>query len=245
MKLENSFVVPADADRVWSYLLDVERVAPCMPGGEITETIDERTWRGKVSVKLGPVSMAFQGTLSMDEVDEGNRRVVMKGQGAEARGRGNVSATITSTVSDGAEGTSVEVITDLTISGAAAQYGRGMIGDISERFTREFAECLSRNLTAEEEAAGGAGQEALGEAGGEDEGGAEGRSGLTTGGEATAGTSAPSGAQGGGEGAARPPAASQAKPISGFQLGIWAMGRAVGRFFGRLFGGGSGEKPRD
>jgi len=244
VKLENSFVVSADADRVWNYLLDVERVAPCMPGAEITETIDERTWKGRVSVKLGPVSMAFAGTLNMDEVDEENRRVVLKGQGTEARGRGNVSATITSTVSPASEGTSVEVVTDLTISGAAARFGRGMIGDISERFTQEFAECLSRNLTADEGTAGGTGQQARGEARGEGEGGAEG-GGPTPGGEGAVGTSTPSGAQRGGEEAGRPPAGSKAKPISGFRLGIWAMWRAVGRFFGGLFGGGTGEKPRD
>lgn len=150
MRLENSFDVPAAPDRAWDFLLDVPRVAPCMPGAEITETVDERTWKGKVSVRLGPVSMAFAGTLVREEIDEEARRVVLRAQATETRGKGAISATITSSLVPEGEGTSVTVVTDLSISGAAAQYGRGMLGDVSQRFTDEFAACISSELSREE-----------------------------------------------------------------------------------------------
>lgn len=146
MRLENSFTVPSSADRVWDFMMDVERVAPCMPGAEITEAVDENTWKGKVSVKLGPVGLSFAGTLTREEVDERGRRVVLKAKGQETRGKGIASATVTSELEPADNGTKVMVITDLQISGAAAQYGRGMIADVSERFTREFAECLARRI---------------------------------------------------------------------------------------------------
>lgn len=165
MKLENSFSVPATPDRSFAFLLDVERVAPCLPGAEITETVDDRTWKGKVSLKLGPVSMSYAGTLVLDEADEGDRRVVLKAQGTETRGKGSVTATVTSTLEPEGEGTRVGVVTDLSISGAAAQYGRGMIGDISQRFTDEFANCLSRKLASEH---GGGGEEEAAGSGGDD-----------------------------------------------------------------------------
>ncbi len=96
MRLENEFVVPAPTDEVWSFMLDVERVAPCMPGAEITEQVDDRTWKGKVSIKLGPVSMAFQGTVVQETVDEDAKRAVLNAKGQETRGKGAASAEITS-----------------------------------------------------------------------------------------------------------------------------------------------------
>lgn len=146
MRLENSFTVPADPDRVWTFMMDVQRVVPCMPGAEITEQVDENTWKGKVSIKVGPVGLSFAGTLSRDEVDESGRRVVLNAKGQETRGKGMASATVTSELESTAEGTTVVVVTDLQISGAAAQYGRGMIADVSERFTREFADCLAGRI---------------------------------------------------------------------------------------------------
>lgn len=148
MRLENSFKVPSSVDRVWAFMMEVERVAPCMPGAEITETVDENNWKGKVNIKLGPVAMAFAGTLTREEVDEASRRVVLKAKGQETRGKGMASATITSQLESGGDGTNVVVITDLQISGAAAQYGRGLIADVSERFTQEFADCLARRIGA-------------------------------------------------------------------------------------------------
>jgi carbon monoxide dehydrogenase subunit G len=150
VKLENSFVVPAAPDRVWALLLDVEQVVPCMPGAELTETIDERTWKGKVSVKLGPVSLSFAGTVVRERVEEEARRVVLKARGSEARGKGLVSATVTSRLEPSDGGTRIEIVTDLTLSGAVAQYGRGLITDVSRRFTDEFARCLADRLSVPE-----------------------------------------------------------------------------------------------
>jgi carbon monoxide dehydrogenase subunit G len=146
MKLENSFVVPGSPDEVWDFMLDVERVVPCMPGAELTETVDERTWKGKVGVRLGPVSLSFTGTVVREETDEAERRVVLKAQGSEARGKGMASATVTSRLEPAEGGTRVDLVTDLSLSGAVAQYGRGLIADVSRRFTDEFAECLAGQL---------------------------------------------------------------------------------------------------
>lgn len=146
MKLENSFVVPGALEKVWTFMLDVERVVPCMPGAELTETVDEKTWKGKTSIKLGPVALSFAGTVVREEVDEAARRVVLKAKGSEARGKGIASATVTSQLETAEGGTRVNIVTDLTLSGAVAQYGRGLIGDVSKRFIDEFAQCLAGQL---------------------------------------------------------------------------------------------------
>ena len=148
MKLENAFEVPAPPERVWDFLLDLERVTPCMPGAELTELPDERTWKGKVNVKLGAVSLSYAATVVIDEKDEQSRSVVLKASGRETRGKGMASATIKSSVQPAGDGgTQVILATDLTITGAVAQYGRGMIADVSKRLTGEFADCLRAQIT--------------------------------------------------------------------------------------------------
>lgn len=196
MKLENSFQVPAPPDEVWAYLVDVQRVIPCMPGAELTEVVDDSTWKGKVRVTLGPVSLAYAGTVTIEERDDASRTMKMRAKGTEASGKGMASATVTSVVTESEGGARVEIVTDLTITGAAAQFGRGMVGDVSQRFTDEFADCLGRRLAASEG------------------GGAEGE------------------------------AEAAAKPISGIRLGLWALWRAIVRFFKRIWNaltGGGGE----
>ncbi len=160
MQLENSFVVAAPPDRVWRLLLDVERVASCLPGAELLGSVDDHTWKGKVEVKIGPVSLSFSGTLVREEVAEEQRRVVLRAKGTETRGKGTASALVTSRVDSANGGTRVAILTDLKISGAAAQYGRGLIADISERFTGEFAKCLARKLAGSDAAGEGAAAEA-------------------------------------------------------------------------------------
>lgn len=151
MELRNSLEVPAPPERAWDFLLDVERIAPCVPGGELTEIVDESTTKGKVSVKLGPVSLAFSGTVVILERDEATRRVVLKAEGRETRGKGTASAMVTSHLEPGdGAGTRVVIKTDLQISGALSQFGRGMIADVSRRLTDQFAECVRARLTAEE-----------------------------------------------------------------------------------------------
>src|SRR2546430_11294499 len=150
MRLENEVEVRAPIDRVWDYLLDVERVAPCMPGAELTEIVDERTWKGRVKMKMGPVSLAFAGTVQLVERDDQNHRVQLRAEGREQRGQGSATAIATSRLEAVEGGTKVAMETDLTITGKVAQYGRGMIGDISQRLTKEFARCLQESIGAAE-----------------------------------------------------------------------------------------------
>lgn len=146
MKLEHTFEVPAPPEEVWDYLLDVERVAPCMPGAELTDVVDETTWKGKVNVRLGAVNLTYRGKVEIAEQDDDAHRVVLKATGQEMRGKGTASATVTSSLEQVGDGTRVDITTDMTLSGAAAQYGRGMIGDVSRKLTDQFADCLREQL---------------------------------------------------------------------------------------------------
>jgi carbon monoxide dehydrogenase subunit G len=160
MLIENTFDVPAPVETVWAYLLDVGKVVPCMPGAELTETIDERNFKGKLVVKLGPVTMSWNGRVTMEEPDEGAHRVVLKAKGMEQRGKGSASATVTSTLSAVDGGTRVDVVQDVNIQGQAAQFGRGMMQDVSAKLTKKFADCLQANISAEEQAKTGGAREA-------------------------------------------------------------------------------------
>lgn len=146
--LENTLDVPAPIDRVWDVMLDVERVAPCMPGAELTEVVDDRTWKGKVAIKLGPVALSFAGTVTMQERDEATHTVVLKADGRETKGKGSASATVTSRLEEAGAVTHVAITSDVTISGALAQFGRGMIADVSQRMTDQFAACLAAQMAA-------------------------------------------------------------------------------------------------
>jgi carbon monoxide dehydrogenase subunit G len=151
--LENSFEVPASLDRVWPYLLDVEKVVVCMPGAELTETIDADNFKGAVKIKLGPVSLAFSGAVTVAERDDEAHRVVLKGSGMEQRGKGRASVTVTTTAEAAEAGTRVVVVQDLQIQGQIASMSRGMMGDVSAKLTKQFADCLKANLSAEEKPA--------------------------------------------------------------------------------------------
>jgi uncharacterized protein len=154
VELNNTFEVAVPPEQVWELLLDVERVAPCMPGAELTDVVDDTTWKGKVTVKLGAVSLSYKGEVSMTERDDDAHRAVMEAKGMETRGKGTAAATVVSSLEaldDG--GTKVEIATDLKLSGQAAQMGRGMIGDVSQRMTNEFAECLRSQLEGPDEVA--------------------------------------------------------------------------------------------
>lgn len=147
MKLEQSFEVRAPVERVWEALIDVERVAPCLPGAEITEAGDDGTYRGNFTVKLGPTTAAYRGELRMEEADEAGRRAVMRASGQDKRGQGSAKATIVSRLRDKGELTEVDVETDFTITGRLARFGRGgMIEDVSNRLLRDFAGCLQRTI---------------------------------------------------------------------------------------------------
>jgi carbon monoxide dehydrogenase subunit G len=153
MKLEHSFKVTAPLDRVWEALIDVERVAPCLPGASITEAGDDGTYRGTFSVRLGPTTASYQGELSMQEVDAAAHRAVMSAKGRDQRGQGSANATIVSTMREEGGATTVDVETDFTITGRLARFGRGgMIEDVSNRLLRDFSDCLQKTIEASEAA---------------------------------------------------------------------------------------------
>ena len=151
MKLEQSFEVSAPVDQVWAALIDVERVAPCLPGAAVTGRNDDGTYNGTFSVKIGPTSASYTGKLSMISVDDAAHVATMEAHGTDKRGQGGADATIVSKLSaldDG--GTRVEVATDYRITGRLARFGRGgMIEDISQKLLRQFASSLQASLTAE------------------------------------------------------------------------------------------------
>jgi carbon monoxide dehydrogenase subunit G len=196
MKLENSFEVPAPRQAAWELLMDVPRVVPCMPGATLVETVDDSNWKADMSVKLGPIALAFATDVSRVAADEQAGVVTLSAKAREKRGRGGAQAKIESSLSEISGGTRIDIVTDLTLSGAVAQYGRGIVQDVSAQLVSRFADCLKAQL-----AASTSGTE-----------------------EATA--------------AAAAAVAQQAKPVSGLSLGTGAFLRAIGRFFGRLFGRG-------
>jgi carbon monoxide dehydrogenase subunit G len=148
VRIEQSFTVAVPVAEVWSALIDVERVAPCLPGAEITGS-DDGAFHGLFTVKIGPTTAKYRGTLEMQNVDEAARTARMKARGSDTRGQGGASAEIASTLSEEGDGTRIDVVTDLTISGRLARFGRGgMIEDISQQLMAEFATCLQASLTA-------------------------------------------------------------------------------------------------
>src|SRR5437016_1417737 len=130
--LENEFTVPASTDEVWEFLLDPRRVAPCMPGAELTEVLNDHQYKGKVNIKMGPVSLSFNGDVDITERDEVAKRMVMKAKGSEMKGKGQAAATVISSLERSGSGTRMRISQDIDLSGPLAQYGRGMIQDRSE-----------------------------------------------------------------------------------------------------------------
>src|ERR1700677_2991525 len=148
MKLEQSFEVSAPLQRVWEALIDVERVAPCLPGATVTGRNDDGSYNGEFKVKIGPTSAAYSGKLNMESVDEDSHHATMQAAGTDKRGQGGAKATIQSSVEEIDAGTSkVNVSTDYHITGRLARFGRGgMIEEISNRLLREFATRLQTML---------------------------------------------------------------------------------------------------
>jgi len=146
MLITSDFEVPAPVDRVWAYLLDVPRMAPNLPGTELTEVVDEDNFRGRVSVRMGPVSLRFGGTARIVERDEAGRKVVLDATGAEEKGKGQAALKLTATLVGTSDGTLVKVVQDLQVSGAAAQYGRGMITDVTTVLLSRFADNVADDI---------------------------------------------------------------------------------------------------
>ena len=147
MKLEQSFEVAAPLETVWKALVDVEHVAPCLPGAAVTGRNDDGSYNGSFTIKIGPTTASYTGRLEMTEIDEAAHRATMHAQGSDKRGQGGAKATIFSTLAPAGDGTRVDVVTDYHITGRLARFGRGgMIEDISERLLREFAQRLQASL---------------------------------------------------------------------------------------------------
>lgn len=146
MQLEHSFTVPVGIDDAWKVLLDIERVAPCMPGAAL-ETVHGDDFTGTVKVKLGPIALTYKGKASFVEKDELAHRAKIHAQGRDARGNGTASAKVTASLSDEGGQTKVEVLTDLDITGKPAQFGRGVMVDVGNKLIGQFADCLAGKLS--------------------------------------------------------------------------------------------------
>jgi carbon monoxide dehydrogenase subunit G len=208
--IEDRFTVHTPIDRLWAFIQDVERIAPCMPGAELTEVVDDRTWKGKVHVKFGPVQMAFNGTVVIEERNDVAHRARLSAKGTEQRGKGVANAKVESWLEPaGDDGTAVHIRSDITITGAAAQLSRGLLPEVSKLLTKQFADCLESKLNEDTATT------------------------VTSTADPIADDTGP-----GQTNAAPPEAAPKATPqaVGGFGLGLRALLATIARFFSRLFG---------
>ena len=149
MKLENEFTVPASIDQAWDVLLDVPRVAPCLPGATVEpDRGEEGEYKGQMKIKIGPITASYKGTVKIQEADQANHTVAMRAQAKDARGQGTAEATITSTMQEVSDGTKITVVTDMRVTGPAAQFGRGVMQDVSAKLMTRFADCLAEQMQA-------------------------------------------------------------------------------------------------
>ncbi|MFB6781054.1 SRPBCC family protein [Streptomyces sp. NPDC056352] len=156
MQLHNSFTVPVPVDEAWRALLDIERVSHCMPGATV-EDFDGETIKGSAEVQVGPIAVTYRGTATFLEKDEPEHLIVLAAKGKEVRGQGMAAAAVTGTLVERGGGTTVTVDTDLTITGRPAQFGRGVMSDVSDELIGQFAGCLAAQLSEAATAAGGTG----------------------------------------------------------------------------------------
>jgi carbon monoxide dehydrogenase subunit G len=145
MELTHEFSVPVGIDRAWAVLTDVEGIAVCMPGAELRE-VEGNEYRGVVKVKVGPITAQYQGKATITEQDADAHRIVVKAEGRETRGQGNASALVTATLQGDADATKVTVLTDLNVTGRVAQFGRGVMADVSAKLLGQFVECLESKV---------------------------------------------------------------------------------------------------
>jgi uncharacterized protein len=154
VKINNEFTVSVPVEQAWNTMLDLERVAPCLPGAAIQGSENDE-YQGTMKVKIGPITANYKGTVKVEEADEENHRAVLQANGRDARGQGTASATIVSTLQEEGDETRVKVETDMKLTGRAAQFGRGIAQDVATKMLTQFAECLEREISG-----GGAAQEA-------------------------------------------------------------------------------------
>ena len=154
MKIENSFEVPVPASEAWAMLMNIEEVVGCLPGAQLGEVVDESTYKGTFKARIGPISVTLAGTVEFEERDEARRVGRLKGQASDTRGRGGAVSLIAFQLTENAEHTQVDIQTDLQLSGALAQYGRGagMVSNLAGRIIGQFAECLRARIERAPEA---------------------------------------------------------------------------------------------
>jgi len=146
MLITNEFEVAAPIDKVWRFFDDIPHVAACLPGTELTDDLGDDTYKGRVSIRMGPVRLRFAGTADIADRDNEAKRIVVNAAGADEKGRGQAAMTVTASLTRSRTGTKVGVAQDLQISGAAAQYGRGMISDVTSVLMRDFASNLQNGI---------------------------------------------------------------------------------------------------
>ena len=173
MKIENDFRVAAPIEQAWALLTDIPAIAPCLPGAELTGQEGD-DYHGLMKVKVGPIAAEYQGTATVVEMNEADRVVTLKASGRDKRGAGNASADISATMTEDGDGTVVAISTDLKISGKVAQFGRGVMADVSKKLLGQFAECIEGKLQVVDKPASAEGADATpdgadGDAPGEDE----------------------------------------------------------------------------
>jgi carbon monoxide dehydrogenase subunit G len=211
MEFDNSFEVPLPVGDAWAVLMDIRRIAPCMPGAELTEMVDERTYKGRIGVRLGPVALTFAGTVKFEEIDDANRKARVAAQGSDSKGRGAANAIASFHLEPAGDGAKVLVHTNLTLSGAVAQYGRGV--GIIQMTAAQIITQFANNMRAQLAKEGGPTAAAQGDA-------------PPT--SSPAGSSAPPQKS---TAPAQQPAPPATKPISGFTL----MAKVLWEFLRRLF----------
>jgi uncharacterized protein len=212
MQLENSFSVGASPDRVFAYLLDVNKVVGCVPGAELSEVVDPTTFKGKVKVKVGPITVAYSGTAKIADRNDSERSATLEAEGRETTGPGSARAKAHMSVQAEGSGSVVKITTDYSVAGRVAQFGRGVMEDVSRRIVNDMAACIKANVEAQESSAPG------------------------TGGGGTATTGGGPGADGGGsasDGAiATPVPQVTAPPINAVTLFFQVLWTGVKRLFG-------------
>jgi uncharacterized protein len=145
VNIQEEFRVDVPVEEAWRVLLDVERIAPCMPGAQLKE-VEGEEFRGVVKVKVGPITAQYKGAARLTEVDDANHRAVIRAEGRDTRGQGNASATVTAALEPDGDGTRVRIDSDVTITGKVAQFGRGVIADVSSKLLDQFVANLERDV---------------------------------------------------------------------------------------------------
>jgi len=147
VKIDYEFTVGVPVDQAWSRMLDLEKIAPCLPGAALQEEGEDGEYTGTMKVEIGPITVSYKGTVKFEETDEKDHRAVLQATGREARGQGTASATIVSTLREEGDGTRVTVETDLMLTGRVAQFGRGLAQDVAQRMLDQFATCLEQEIS--------------------------------------------------------------------------------------------------